>query len=108
MTDEEYNSRWDGVTRELWEDRQECFQTAVARLEYVGSTFNEQCRLDGLKTLCKVDVLAGFGYSAEAVDLFVSTLPLSMNPDLMIRKAEAAYDWRFFCHLSMWRYSYKD
>jgi len=108
MTDEEYNRRWDGVTRELWEERQECFQTAVARLEYVGSTFNEQCRLDGLKTLCKVDVLAGFGYSAEAVDLFVSTLPLSMNPELMIRKAEAAYDWRFFCHLSMWRYSYKD
>jgi len=108
MTDEEYNRRWDGVTRELWEERQQCFQTAVARLEYVGSTFNEQCRLDGLKTLCKVDVLAGFGYSAEAVDLFVSTLPLSTNPDLMIRKAEAAYDWRFFCHLSMWRYSYKD
>ncbi|KAL4144067.1 hypothetical protein QTP88_006299 [Uroleucon formosanum] len=108
MTDEECNLRWGGVTRELWEERQECFQTAVARLEYVGSTFNEQGRLDGLKTLCKVDVLAGFGYSAEAVDLFVSTLPLSMNPDLMIRKAEAAYDWRFFCHLSMWRYSYKD
>lgn len=108
MTDEECNLRWGGATRELWEERQECFQTAVARLEYVGSTFNEQCRLDGLKTLCKVDVLAGFGYSAEAVDLFVSTLPLSMNPDLMIRKAEAAYDWRFFCHLSMWRYSYKD
>jgi len=108
IADEEYNCRWDGVTRELWEERQECFQTAVARLEYVGSTFNEQGRLDGLKTLCKVDVLAGFGYSAEAVDLFVSILPLSKNPDIMIQKAEAAYDWRFFCHLSMWRYSYKD
>lgn len=108
MADEEYNRGWDGVTRELWEERQECFQTAVARLEYVGSTFDEQGRLDGLKTLCKVDVLAGFGYSAEAVDLFVSILPLSKNPDIMIRKAEAAYDWRFFCHLSMWRYSYKD
>lgn len=109
LTDEsEYNRRWDDATKELWQERQECFQTAVARLEYVGSTFKEQCRLDGLKTLCKVDVLAGFGYSAEAVDLFVSTLPLSKNPDIMIRKAEAAYDWKFFCHLSMWRYSYKD
>lgn len=108
MTNKGHNRCWDDVTKELWEERQETFQTAVARLEYVGSTFKEQCRLDGLKTLCKVDVLAGFGYSAEAVDLFVSILPLSKNPDLMIRKAEAAYDWKFFCHLSMWRYSYKD
>jgi hypothetical protein len=107
-SNEKYNRRWDDVTKELWEERQETFQTAVARLEYVGSTFKEQYRLDGLKTLCKVDVLAGFGYSAEAVDLFVSTLPLSKNPDLMIRKAEAVYDWKFFCHLSLWRYSYKD
>ncbi|XP_025205933.1 uncharacterized protein PF11_0213-like [Melanaphis sacchari] len=108
MTNEEYNRHWDSMTKESWEERQETFQTAVARLEYVGCTFKEQCRLNGLKTLCKVDVLASFGYSAEAVDLFVSTLPLSKNPDLMIRKAEAAYDWKFFCHLSMWRHSYKD
>lgn len=93
---------------DLWEERQECFQTAVARLEYVGSTLKDQCRLAGLKTLCKVDVLAGFGHSAEAVDLFLSTLPMSKNPELMIRKAEAAYDWKFFCHLSMWRHSYKE
>lgn len=90
------------------EERHECFQTAVARLEYVGSTFKEQFRLAGLKTLCKVDVLAGFGHSAEAVDLFVTALQYSKNPELMIRKAEAAYDWKFFCHLSMWRHSYKD
>lgn len=93
----------------LREERHERFQTTVARLEYVGSTFGEQCRLAGLKILCKVDVLAEFGYSAEAVDLFVSdVLPLSNNPERMIRKAEAAYDWKFFCHLSMWRHSYKD
>lgn len=91
------------------EERQECFRMAVARLEYVGSTFRDPCRLTGLKVLCKVDVLSGFGYPAEAVHLFVSTaLPLSNDPDLMIRRAEAAYDWKFFCHLSMWRYSYND
>lgn len=101
--------QWDDRTcRGLWEERQECFRTAVARLEYVGSTLKEHCQLAGLKTLCKVDVLAGFGHSAEAVDLFVSVLPMSDNPGLMIRKAEAAYDWKFFCHLSMWRHSYKD
>lgn len=99
----------DQAHRGLRQDRHECFQTAVARLKYVGSTFKEQYRLTGLKILCKVDVLAEFGYSAEAVDLFVSAaLSLSDNPDLMIRKAEAAYDWKFFCHLSMWRHSYKD
>lgn len=99
----------DDVARGMWEDRQECFQTVVARLEYVGSTFRESRRLAGLKALCKVDVLAGFGHPAEAVDIFVqSALPLSDNPDLMIRKAEAAYDWKFFCHLSMWRHSYKE
>ncbi|VVC28916.1 Hypothetical protein CINCED_3A014042 [Cinara cedri] len=104
-----YNCGENKVHGGIREERHECFQTAVARLEYVGSTFKEQCRLAGLKVLCKVDVLAEFGYSAEAVDLFVSAaLPLSDNPDLMIRKAEAAYDWRFFCHLSMWRHSYKD
>jgi len=91
------------------EERQECFRMAVARLEYVGSTFGDPCRLTGLKVLCKVDVLSGFGYPAEAVHLFVSTaLPLSDDPDLMIRRAEAAYDWKFFCHLSMWRNSYND
>lgn len=99
----------DAVARGLCDDRHECFQTAVARLEYVGSTFREPCRLAGLKILCKVDVLAGFGHPAEAVDLFVqSALPLSENAELMIRKAEAAYDWKFFCHLSMWRHSYKE
>lgn len=105
------NYRDDDATRDhglCSEERHECFQTAVARLEYVGSTFKEQFRLAGLKTLCKVDVLAGFGHSAEAVDLFVTALPLSKNPELMIRKAETAYDWKFFCHLSMWRHSYKD
>lgn len=110
VVEDEYDYfQWDDKTcRRLWEERQECFQTAVARLEYVGSTLKEQCELAGLKTLCKVDVLAGFGHTAEAVDLFVSILPMSNNPGLMIRKAEAAYDWKFFCHLSMWRYSYKD
>lgn len=110
VPEDEYDYfQWDDRTcKGLWEERQECFQTAVARLEYVGSTLKEQCQLTGLKTLCKVDVLAGFGHSAEAVDLFVSTLPMSNNPGLMIRKAEAAYDWKFFCHLSMWRHSYKD
>lgn len=98
----------DRMARGLWRDRQECFQTVVARLEYVGSTFREQDRLAGLKTLCRVDALAGLGHSAEAVDAFVSALPLSANPDLMIRRAEAAYDWKFFCHLSMWRHSYKE
>lgn len=93
----------------LREERHERFRTTVARLEYVGGTFGEHCRLAGLKILCKVDVLAEFGYPAEAVDLFVShALPLSNNPERMIRKAEAAYDWKFFCHLSMWRHSYKE
>ncbi|XP_050426959.1 uncharacterized protein LOC126837175 [Adelges cooleyi] len=100
--------RWGGVARDLWKEHRECFRTAVARLEFVGSTFKEQYRLTGLKTLCKVDALAGFGRSAEAVDLFVSVLSLSKNPDLMVRKAEAVYDWKFFCHLCMWRHSYKD
>lgn len=99
----------DAACRALCDERQERFRTAVARLEYVGSTFREQHRLTGLKTLCQVDVLAGCGRPAEAVDLFVqSALPLSDNPDAMIRRAEAAYDWTFFCHLSMWRHSYKD
>jgi len=108
---EDRDDRRDSRTccEQLWKARQKCFQTAVARLEYVGSTFDERCRLTGLKTLCKVDVLAGLGHSAEAVDLFVSAvLPFSNNPDLMIHKAEAAYDWKFFCHLCMWRHSYKD
>lgn len=81
----------------------------MARLEYVGAALREQCRSTGLKTLCWVDALAGFGRPAEAVRLFVSSaLPLSDVPDLMVRRAEAAYDWRFFCHLSMWRHSYED
>jgi len=89
--------------------RQRCFRAAVARLEYVGSAFGTRRRLPGLKTLCRVDVLASLGRSAEAVDLFVSAaLPLSDDPDLMARRAEAAYDWTFFCHLCMWRHSYKD
>ncbi|XP_050528758.1 uncharacterized protein LOC126898589 [Daktulosphaira vitifoliae] len=108
IDDEHGDGRRDGVALGLWKEHRECFRTAVARLEFVGSTFKEQYRLTGLKALCKVDVLAGFGRSAEAVDLFVSLLPLSKNPDLMVRKAEAVYDWKFFCHLCMWRHSYKD
>lgn len=85
------------------------FRAAVARLEYVGSAFGARRRLPGLKTLCRVDVLAGLERSAEAVDLFVSAaLPLSDEPDLMARRAEAAYDWTFFCHLCMRRHSYDD
>lgn len=101
--------RWDADGGErLWKERRDRFRTAVARLEYVGSTFREPCRLAGLKTLCEVEALAGAGRHAEAVNLFVSALPLSKSPEVMIRKAEAAYDWEFFCHLSMWRHSYKD
>lgn len=108
IVDDEDNRHWDDMARGLWEEQQECFHTVRGRLEYVGSTFTEQSRLAGLKTLCKVDVLARLGHSAEAVDLFVSTLPLSNNPDLMIQKAKAAYDWKFYCHLSIWRHSYRD
>lgn len=89
------------------DERRECFRTTVARLQYVGGAFKGQCRPACLKALCEVDVLAGCGRSAEAVRLFVSTLPFSDDPELTIRKAEAAYDWRFFCHLFMWRYSYE-
>lgn len=105
---DEDNRHWDDMARELWEEQQECFHTVKVRLEYVGSTFTEHSRLAGLKTLCKVDVLARLGHSAEAVDLFVSTLPLSNNPDLMIHRAKAAYDWKFYCHLSIWHHSYRD
>lgn len=108
MVHDEDTRHWQDMARGLWEEQHEAFQTVMARLEYVGSTFPEQSRLAGLKTLCKVDVLAGLGRSSEAVDLFVSTLPLSNDPDLMIRKAKAAYDWKFYCHLSVWRHSYKD
>ncbi|XP_025407916.1 uncharacterized protein LOC112681816 [Sipha flava] len=108
IVDDEDNRHWDDMARGLWEEQQECFHTVRARLEYVGSTFTEQNQLIGLKTLCKVDVLARLGHSAEAVDLFVSTLPLSNNPDLMIQKAKAAYDWKFYCHLSIWHHSYRD
>lgn len=89
------------------DERRERFRTAVARLQYVGGAFKGPCRPACLKMLCEVDVLAGSGRSAEAVRLFVSTLTFSDDPELTIRKAEAAYDWRFFCHLFMWRYSYE-